>query len=133
MHRLIYLKDIPKHELDAIKLFYKRMGRDALWDILEVLEDAEDWLTKEEISRMINCKNIGQDLRFLTFLNIINREYVSQEYDHTYRYALNYDNTGDYRKRYFIPSEYNILACDLTDTEMLYEFLIKFSPPKRRL
>ena len=65
MNRLIYLKEAPKDEIEAMIIYHKRMGRDALWDILEVLNDAEGFMTKEEISQKINRKNIGTDLKFL--------------------------------------------------------------------
>lgn len=133
MHKLIYLKEIPKYELEAIKLFYKRMGRDALWAILEVLDDAEDRLTKEQISQKINYQNIGQDLRFLTFMNIINRKYVSPGDDHTYTYEKNYNMNTNCREKYFVPSKYNVLACELKEPDRLMEFLITFSPKKRKL
>lgn len=64
MNRLIYLKEAPKDEIEAMIIYHKRMGRDALWDILEVLNDAEGFMTKEEISQKINRKNIGTDLKF---------------------------------------------------------------------
>lgn len=53
MNRLIFLKETPKDELEAMIIYHKRMGRDALWDILNVLNDAEDFMTKEKILEQI--------------------------------------------------------------------------------
>lgn len=129
MNRLIYLKEAPKDEIEALKLYYKRMGRDALWDILDVLNEAEYRLTQKEISERIARKNIGNDLRFLVFIDVIDRIYVDEEYDHTYSYAITYDAAIKQAKR--IPPEYNILECDLRSQEKRQEFIKKFKPKKR--
>lgn len=130
MNRLLHLKEMPKDELEAIKIYYKRMGRDTLWKILGLLNKADDWLTKEQISEKIKRKNIGTDLRFLTFINIIDRKYIDIDNDHTYMYAISYDAAMKYANK--IPSKYTILECDLSDSEKRKDFIKKFTPKKRK-
>lgn len=130
MNRLLHLKEMPKDELEAIKIYYKRMGRDTLWKILGLLNKADDWLTKEQISEKIDRKNIGTDLRFLTFINIIDRKYIDIDNDHTYMYAISYDAAMKYANK--IPSKYTILECDLSDSEKRKDFIKKFTPKKRK-
>ena len=130
MNRLFYLKEAPAHEIEALKLYHRRMGRDAVWDILELLNNADSRLTQQQIDDAINRKNIGQDLRFLSFIKVIDRKYVDEESDHTYSYAISYEGTnGEAIKRY---PEYNILECKLTNPDIQKEFIRLFKSRKRR-
>lgn len=131
MNRLLYLKEAPKDEIEAIKLYHKRMGRDALWDILEVLNDAEVRLTQKEISEKITRKNIGTDLRFLAFIDVIDRIYVNEKYDHTFSYAISYNAANKHIYQDY--HEYNILQCDLSNQEKRQEFIKQFKPKKRKI
>lgn len=131
MNKLIYLKEAPKDEIEAMIIYHKRMGRDALWEILEVLNDAEDFMTKEEISRKINRKNIGTDLKFLTFINVIDWQYKNEISDHAYCYAINYDYVQLDRQE-GIPANFNVLRCDLRDYKKRQEFIKMFKPKKRK-
>ena len=130
MNRLIYLKEAHKDEIEAMIIYHKRMGRDALWDILEVLNDAEGFMTKEEISQKINRKNIGTDLKFLTFINVIDWLYKNEISDHAYCYAINYDYAQLDRKE-GISANFNVLRCDLSDYEKRLQFIKMFKPRKR--
>ncbi len=145
MNRLVYLKEAPPDEIEAMKLFYKRIGRDAVWDILELLNEAENLLTQEEICEQISRKNIGTDLRFLVFVGFLNRIHIAPEHNHTYLYGIDFnfanrakekeeeEQKKEHSKREkLISSRYHILQCDLNDSRKRQEFIKQFKPKKRK-
>lgn len=146
MDRLYYWKEAPKTEKEAIKLYYRRIGRDAFWEILDLLSNVDDrLLTKDEICERINRKNIGTDLRFLEYIKIINYDHVSA-YDYTYNYGIDFDQIKKINdeldkelglkenaelRNTRIRDMYNIISCKLDTVEEQEDFIKKFKPKKR--
>lgn len=145
MDRLYFLKDAPKTEKEAIKLYYRRIGRDAFWEILDLLYEVDIMLTKNEICEKINRKNIGSDLRFLEYIGVINHVHFST-FDTTYCYGIDYEQItminnkldkelglkGNAELRNIrIRDMYNIISCKLDTVEEQEDFIKKFKPKKR--
>lgn len=146
MDRLYYLKEAPKTEKEAIKLYYRRIGRDAFWEILDLLNNVDNrLLTKDEICERINRKNIGTDLRFLEYIKIITSNHVSA-FDYTYCYGIDFlqikkinDNLDKELglkenaelRNIKIRDIYNIISCKLDTVEEQENFIKNFKPKKR--
>lgn len=128
MLTLKYLENAEEYEIEAIQLFCYFMSRDNVWNILKALNNTER-LTTSELAEKCHATESGifYDLKFLRYINIINRTSISS-YNKTYEYSIDQQEACNAEENCHKKESHLMMKCALNSPEMRLDFIKDCTP-----